>query len=61
VIVSVRVNNPVEAERLKQRVDFMRRTGILSEPKIGCPSTGCTCNTLADTLRCENWKRMDVV
>lgn len=60
MIVAVSVNTPVEAEKVKRRVDFMRQTGILSTP-VGCPVSGCTCKTLRESLTCDNWKRMDVV
>lgn len=61
MIVRVRVNNPVEAEKVARRVGHMRQSGILSEPQVGCPATGCTCKTLRESLSCENWKRVDVL
>ncbi len=60
--VVVTVENDVEAEKVKRRVDFMRQVGILARPTeippfFGCPKTGCTCATLLETLSCQHWKK----
>lgn len=61
MIVAVRVENAREAEKVKKRVDHMRQTGILSQSRVGCPSSGCTCKTLRESLTCDEWKKVDVV